>query len=111
MVAAFSLIYAIGAPQLGVWSDRLGKRRIIVYGLLGFAASNALTSVAPSFAILTVSRLLAGYAFFPAFQLRLARRFPDKRAFAMAWNNTALNTGITLGSLLGGRVMTTVFRI
>jgi predicted MFS family arabinose efflux permease len=47
----------------------------------------------------------AGYAFFPAFQARLAARFAQHRATAMAWNNTALYIGITGGAIMGGQVM------
>jgi predicted MFS family arabinose efflux permease len=40
--------------------------------------------------------------FFPAQQAGLANDFPSRRATALAWNNSALFLGISLGSLLGG---------
>lgn len=60
MVSIFSIMYAIGAPWLGAWSDKVGRRPVIVMGLVGFAIANALTSVAPNFLVLLVSRMLAG---------------------------------------------------
>jgi predicted MFS family arabinose efflux permease len=40
--------------------------------------------------------------FFPAQQAGLANDFPSRRATALAWNNSALFLGISLGSLIGG---------
>lgn len=44
--------------------------------------------------------------FFPAQQAGIARDFPGRRATMMAWNNSALFFGISLGSLLGGQAVT-----
>jgi DHA1 family purine base/nucleoside efflux pump-like MFS transporter len=41
--------------------------------------------------------------FFPAQQSGLANDFPDHRATVLAWNNSALFLGISLGSLIGGQ--------
>ncbi|MBD1382814.1 MFS transporter [Metabacillus arenae] len=49
---------------------------------------------------------LVGYAGFTSYQARLAAEYPEDRGIAMAWNNTALYIGITLGSMLGGYVIT-----
>lgn len=43
--------------------------------------------------------------FFPAQQAGLANDFPCQRGAALAWNNSALFCGISLGSLLGGEVV------
>src|SRR6185312_11661572 len=43
--------------------------------------------------------------FFPAQQVTLAGEFPDRRATILAWNNSALFLGISLGSLIGGQAM------
>jgi predicted MFS family arabinose efflux permease len=40
--------------------------------------------------------------FFPAQQAGLVNDFPNRRAAALAWNNSALFLGISLGSLVGG---------
>jgi predicted MFS family arabinose efflux permease len=46
-----------------------------------------------------------GQLFFPAQQAGLANDFPERRSTALAWNNSALFLGISLGSLIGGRVV------
>ena len=43
--------------------------------------------------------------FFPAQQAGLVNDFPARRAAALAWNNSALFCGISLGSLLGGATL------
>ena len=43
--------------------------------------------------------------FFPAQQAGLANDFPHRRGAAMAWNNSALFLGISLGSVLGGQAV------
>ena len=59
------------------------------------------TFVEPAIA---VSSLVA-QLFFPAQQAGLANDFPRQRATALAWNNSALFFGISLGSFLGGRAI------
>jgi MFS transporter, DHA1 family, putative efflux transporter len=43
--------------------------------------------------------------FFPAQQAGLANDFPRQRAAVLAWNNSALFLGISLGSLVGGEAI------
>ncbi|SMC03481.1 Predicted arabinose efflux permease, MFS family [Sulfobacillus thermosulfidooxidans DSM 9293] len=62
MVTIFAVIYVIAAPKIGALSDILGRRRIIVGGLLLFSTANFLTSIASSFILLLVSRAFAGLA-------------------------------------------------
>ncbi|MFP3126632.1 MFS transporter [Ectobacillus funiculus] len=45
---------------------------------------------------------LVGYAGFTSYQARLAVEYPKERGIVMAWNNTALYIGITIGSMIGG---------
>ena len=48
---------------------------------------------------------LSAQLFFPAQQLSLANQFPNSRAAILAWNNSALFLGISLGSLIGGQAI------
>ncbi|WP_246629368.1 MFS transporter [Mesobacillus maritimus] len=48
---------------------------------------------------------LVGYAGFTSYQARLAVEYPKERGIVMAWNNTALYIGITIGSVIGGYVI------
>lgn len=48
---------------------------------------------------------LVGYAGFTSYQARLVVEYPKERGIVMAWNNTALYIGITIGSMTGGYVI------
>ena len=61
-VTAFSVLYAVGAPWWGARADRVGKRPLILWGLIGFSVANILTSVVPTFGLFVGSRMLAGFA-------------------------------------------------
>ena len=62
MVMVFSLMYAVGAPVFGLLADRWGRRELIMIGLGAFAGANLLSSTAPGFGWLLVSREVAGLA-------------------------------------------------
>jgi predicted MFS family arabinose efflux permease len=55
--------------------------------------------------ILGVSSAVAQF-FFPAQQAGLANDFPTRRSTVLAWNNSALFLGISLGSLIAGQAIT-----
>jgi predicted MFS family arabinose efflux permease len=61
-VTLFSIVYVLGAPWFGTLADRVGRRRVLVAGLAGFAVANLLTGLAPWFWLLLVARVLAGLA-------------------------------------------------
>jgi MFS transporter, DHA1 family, putative efflux transporter len=99
----------IGALIGGRVADRLGAAMTISIGLSGlsscllllFVALRLGMSVNCAFGLASLSAQL----FFPAQQLRLANRFPNSRAAVLAWNNSALFLGISLGSLIGGQAV------
>lgn len=62
MVPSFALTYALAAPWLGALGDRVGRRRLIVFGLAAFAAGNALTGLLLPLAWLLAARALTGLA-------------------------------------------------
>ncbi|QUQ66630.1 MFS transporter [Kutzneria sp. CA-103260] len=61
-VTLFSIVYVLGAPWFGSLADRIGRRRVLVIGLVGFGVANLLTGLAPWFWLLLVARVLAGLA-------------------------------------------------
>lgn len=75
---AFGLAYASGFLVLGGLSDRYGRHRVLVGGLMGTAAATALVALAPSLPVLLASRALQGFA---------AAIFPPT---ALAWVSDAL---------------------
>ena len=90
-----------------VLTDRLGKKRSVVFGLLGLAAG---LLVLPSLASLGLVAALAGlvvvmltFEFGIVSLLPLASELaPDARASLLALNVTALSLGRMLGAIAGG---------
>lgn len=93
----------------GQAADRYGvflTMRVSLVGLAGcLLAFGAVlgTEWMADLALLAAS-VLAQF-FFPAQQAGLSRDFPAQRATVLAWNNSALFLGISLGSLVGGAVI------
>jgi multidrug resistance protein len=102
---SFSLAQFLFAPLWGRLSDRIGRRPVILVGLLGSAASYALFAVATSLPLLFVARTLAGIAGanIPTAQAFIADiTTPDKRARGMGLIGAAFGLGFIFGPAIGG---------
>jgi len=58
--SSFALASAIMSPRTGGLSDRVGRKKIIVFGLLGDIVIGALTGLAPNWIWLLIIRVLNG---------------------------------------------------
>ncbi|WP_341321536.1 MFS transporter [Solibacillus sp. FSL H8-0523] len=112
-IATAIIFYGIGAVigslTGGQLTDRFGEKKISKVTLI------FLTLVLVCLGIFFTSGIwiyfllflwaLVGYAGFTSYTARLVVEYPNDRGSAMAWNMTALYIGITLGSMLGGFVI------
>ena len=60
LVASYSLVQLLLAPWWGRLSDRIGRRPVVLVGLVGSSLSYLLFAWAGSFTLLLVSRIVAG---------------------------------------------------
>jgi MFS transporter, DHA1 family, putative efflux transporter len=108
-ISLYGIAALAGTLIGGQAADRFGAERTILASLFGLAAGLAALgfSLRDSLTAEIVLVLLSVSAqlFFPAQQARLAGEFPDRRATVLAWNNSALFLGISLGSLIGGQAV------
>jgi predicted MFS family arabinose efflux permease len=112
-VAEVIVFYGCGAISGvligGRMTDRLGALLTSTIGLAGLCLCFLLLRLALDAGVLVSCAfgLFSAVAqlFFPAQQIRLANEFPARRATILAWNNSALFLGISLGSLIGGQAM------
>jgi multidrug resistance protein len=105
LVASFSLMQFVVAPQWGRLSDRIGRRPVLLVGLAGSAVSYLLFALAPNFWVLLLSRLVAGAmgATVNVAQAYLADiTSPDRRARAMGLIGAAFGLGFVVGPAIGG---------
>jgi MFS family permease len=105
LVATDSLFSFFLAPVWGRLSDRVGRRPVILVGLAASAASYALFGLAPSLAVLFLSRVLSGGlgATVTVAQAFLADVTPlDRRSQAMGLVGAAFGVAFTIGPIIGG---------
>ncbi|MCU0621172.1 MAG: MFS transporter [Gemmatimonadales bacterium] len=107
LVATDSLLSFFLAPQWGRLSDRIGRRPVLLVGLVASAVSYLLFALAPSLAILFVSRIVSGG--FGA-TVNVSQAFladvtpPERRSQAMGLIGAAFGLAFIVGPLVGGLV-------
>lgn len=109
-VTAYVLVYAVAAPFLGLLSDRIGRRRMLVAGSALFVLSNLAAAASTGLAALVGSRGLAGLAAAaagPAIWAHIAETSPDRTrgrmlGLGMALFSSGQVLGVPLGGLLAG---------
>ncbi|MGD8190660.1 MFS transporter [Brevibacillus ginsengisoli] len=109
MVSLFSVMYVFFSPAFGSLSDKVGRKKLLIFGLLLFSLANVCTSMSTSYVLLLCSRIIAGIsvaAVTPSIYAIIGDTSPeDKRASSLAIVNsgllTAIWTGAPVGALLG----------
>jgi multidrug resistance protein len=105
LATSFSFMQFLFAPLWGRWSDVIGRRPVILIGLLGSAVSYLTFGLAQSLTLLFVSRCLAGIAGanIPTAQAFIAdSTTPEDRAKGMGMVGAAFGLGFIFGPALGG---------
>jgi len=105
LFSSYSLAQLVFAPLLGRLSDRTGRRPVLLASIGGSVAAYLLFTAADSFAVLVLSRTLAGvaaanYAIAQAYVADVSSR--EHRAKAMGLIGAAFGVGFVLGPALGG---------
>jgi multidrug resistance protein len=102
---SFSLMQFLFAPMWGRLSDRIGRRPVILIGLLGSALSYLAFGLAQSLIMLFISRCLAGIAGanIPTAQAFIAdSTTAENRAKGMGMVGAAFGLGFIFGPAIGG---------
>lgn len=105
ILSAYSIMQFIFAPVLGRLSDRIGRRPVIMLGLLGSSLSYVIYGFTDSFAGLLISRAVHGAC---AATISTAQAYvadtteESKRAHAMGMIGAAFGLGFVLGPAVGG---------
>ncbi|MNK41299.1 Bacillibactin exporter [compost metagenome] len=109
MVGAYMAANLLGLPPAGWLSDRLGRRRLMAFGLIGFgiASFGFLVFDSPwAFVILRACEGLAAACFTPAALAYVADRAPeDQRGQRIAQLTVAQNAGFLVGPVFGGALV------
>ena len=103
--SVYSLMQFVFSPIWGRWSDRIGRRPIILMGLVGSAVSYLVLAQAGSLALIFVARVIGGIAGanIPTAQAYIADiTTPENRAKGMGLVGVAFGLGFVFGPAIGG---------
>lgn len=106
LTSIYALAQLIFAPFWGQWSDRVGRKPLVLIGIAGSAITQVLFGVATSLWMLYGARAIGGFlssAMLPAATAYVADLTTERdRSRGMAWLGTAVSLGIIAGPALGG---------
>jgi MFS transporter, DHA1 family, multidrug resistance protein len=106
LTGVYALMQLVFAPLWGRWSDRIGRRPLILIGIAGYVVAQVLFGLATSLWLLYAARILGGVlssATLPVSAAYVADLTTEKeRSRGMAWLGTAVSLGVVVGVALGG---------
>jgi len=104
-VSVYSVSYAVFTPVMATLVANWPRRRVLLLGLLAFAASNVLTATAPTFELALAGRALAGFGgaiFVPAASAVATALVPaERRGRALAIVLAGVSGATALGAPIG----------
>ncbi|MDN3017514.1 MFS transporter [Paenibacillus sp. BSR1-1] len=106
LVSAFGLTQFLFSPIAGEFSDKYGRKPMIVVGLSLFVISNLLAAAADHFSLFLVSRLIGGMgsaALVPSIMAYVVDiTTEEQRPRAMSFLGASMSSGFIIGPGLGG---------
>ena len=105
LFASFSLAQLFASPLLGAWSDKWGRRPILIFSLVGTVVSFVMLAVAHSLTMLFAARIVDGLS---GGNITTARAYigdiatEENRAKSFGLLGAAFGLGFIIGPALGG---------
>ena len=106
LTGVYSLMQLVFAPLWGHWSDRVGRRPLILIGIAGYVVAQVMFGLSSSLWLLYAARIVGGIlssATLPASSAYVVDiTTKEERGRGMAWLGTAASLGVVVGPALGG---------
>ncbi|KTR60091.1 multidrug transporter [Exiguobacterium indicum] len=106
MIAIFAGAQLVMSPIAGKWADQYGRRKMIIYGLIGLTLSMFVFYFSNSVTVLYISRAIGGAGaalLIPAIFAYVADiTTMDQRAKGNSYVSAAMSLGIVIGPGIGG---------
>ena len=106
LTGVYSLMQLVFAPLWGRWSDRIGRRPLILIGLAGYVIAQVMFGLSTSLGLLYAARIVGGILSSATLPVSAAyvvdMTTKEDRSRGMAWLGTAASLGVVVGPALGG---------
>lgn len=106
MTALFALVQFIASPFIGAISDKIGRKKVMVWGLIIFALAEFIFAAAQELWVFNASRAVEGLsaAMLIPTSMALAADLTTvhQRAKVIGWLSAAFSGGLILGPGIGG---------
>src|SRR5215470_4688914 len=105
LLFAWNAMQFLFSPILGAWSDRFGRRPIILLSCFGLGIDYIVMALAPTLGWLFIGRIISGIT---ASNISTAYAYvtdvtpPDKRAKPFGYISAAFGLGFVIGPAIGG---------
>jgi len=105
LTSVYPLSQLVTAFSLGKLSDRIGRKPLLILGLIGFIVMQFLTASAVTLRGLYLARIIGGILTSPIIPVGTAyisdMTTIKNRKKALAWSGTALGLGVVIGPAIG----------
>ena len=106
LTAVYALMQLIFAPLWGGWSDRIGRRPLILIGIAGYIVAQVMFGLSTSLWLLYAARIVGGILSSATLTVSAAyvadMTTNEERSRGMAWIGTTVSLGVVVGLALGG---------
>ena len=106
LTGVYALMQFAFAPLWGRWSDRMGRRPLILIGITGYIVAQVMFGLATSLWLLYAARIVGGILSSATLPVSAAyvvdMTTKEERSRGMAWLGTAASLGVVVGPALGG---------
>lgn len=106
LTSVYALTQLLFAPLWGQQSDRFGRRRLVLIGLLGSAFAQMWFGMATSlwllYSVQIIGGILSSVTLVVASACVADRTSDEERGLGMAWLGTTVSLGVVVGLALGG---------
>jgi DHA1 family multidrug resistance protein-like MFS transporter len=106
LTGVYALMQLAFAPLWGRWSDRIGRRPLILAGITGYVVAQVMFGLSTSLWLLYAARIVGGILSSATLPVSAAyvvdMTTKEERSRGMAWLGTAASLGVVVGPALGG---------
>lgn len=106
LTGVYALMQLVFAPLWGHWSDRIGRKPLILIGIAGYVVAQVMFGLSTSLWLLYLARIVGGILTAATLPVSAAyvvdMTTKEERGRGMAWLGTAVSLGVVVGPALGG---------